>query len=407
MADQPNDVVIVGGGLIGRTLAVALVSQQPDLAVTVVDAAGDTRAPDDRASAITAAARRMLMRIGVWPDVAPGAEPMHAMTLTDSSTRDAIRPELLSFEGDVEPGEPFAFMVPNADLMTALERRGDDLGLTVRRDRALIFDADPETATTVLALAGGERLNARLLVAADGVRSRLRAIAGIDTVGHGYDQLGLTATVAHERPHGGRAIQHFLPGGPFAILPLAGNRSAIVWTEARDIAERLAALDDFTFELELERRFGTMLGPITLAGGRHAYPLILQIARRFVADRFALVGDAAHTIHPLAGQGLNIGLADVAALAEVAIDTHRLGLDIGGPEPLERYERWRRGEVVRMGLATDGLNLLFSNDSELTRLIRAAGLAMVDRARPLKRAFIREASGLAADAPRLLRGEPV
>jgi 2-octaprenyl-6-methoxyphenol hydroxylase len=212
-------------------------------------------------------------------------------------------------------------------------------------------------------------------------------------------------TVGHERDHGGRAEEHFLPAGPFAILPLKGNRSSIVWTEAKGEAERIVALPDDAFHAELEQRFKLHLGEITAVGARRVHPLGFFVARSFIAERIALVGDAAHVIHPIAGQGLNMGLKDVAALAEVIVDAARLGLDPGSATVLERYQRWRRFDTVTMGIATDGLNRLFSNRSDALRLLRDVGLGLVDRVPNLKRLFIREAAGLVGDVPKLLRGE--
>ena len=247
-------------------------------------------------------------------------------------------------------------------------------------------------------------LAARLLVAADGARSKLRERAGIATHGWDYGQSAIVTTVAHERDHGGRAEEHFLPAGPFAILPLTGRRSSIVWTET-DAAERIIALPDDEFHAELEKRFGLHLGDIAVVGPRRAFPLGLQVARTFIGERLALIGDAAHVIHPIAGQGLNMGLRDVAALAEAIVDAARLGLDPGGPDVLERYQRWRRFDTMTMGVATDGLNRLFSNRSDVLRLVRDVGLGLVERIPALKRVFIREAAGFTGEVPKLLRGE--
>jgi 2-octaprenyl-6-methoxyphenol hydroxylase len=246
---------------------------------------------------------------------------------------------------------------------------------------------------------------ARLLVAADGAHSSIREQAGITTHGWDYKQAGIVTTVEHERDHNGRAEEHFLPAGPFAILPLKGRRSSIVWTEEANEAARIVALSDEAFHGELEKRFGLHLGEIRAIGGRRAYPLGLYVARAFIAERIALVGDAAHVIHPIAGQGLNLGLRDVAALAEAIADAARLGLDIGGAQVLDRYQQWRRFDTMAMGLATDGLNRLFSNRSDMLRVVRDVGLGLVERAPAVKEFFIREAAGLTGEVPKLLRGE--
>ncbi|MEA2991695.1 MAG: 2-octaprenyl-6-methoxyphenol hydroxylase [Alphaproteobacteria bacterium] len=254
-------------------------------------------------------------------------------------------------------------------------------------------------------LSDGTTIAARLLVAADGARSAIRERAGIVTHGWDYGQSGIVTTVTHERDHNGRAEEHFLPAGPFAILPLKGRRCSIVWTEESREADRIVALPDGAFHAELEKGFGLHLGDIKAEGPRRAFPLGLHIARSFIGERLALVGDAAHVIHPIAGQGLNMGLKDVAALAEAIVDAARLGLDPGGADVLERYQRWRRFDTMQMGIATDGLNRLFSNRSDLLRVVRDIGLGLVDRAPPLKQLFIREAAGLVGEVPRLLKGE--
>jgi 2-octaprenyl-6-methoxyphenol hydroxylase len=279
--------------------------------------------------------------------------------------------------------------------------------MLITGDAVVDFAVSP--GAVVVSTRNGARFRAALLVAADGARSSLRALAGIDTVGWSYGQSGIVATVAHAKPHGGRAEEHFLPGGPFAILPLkqvgGENRSSLVWTEPTDLAEHLVGLDPMSFGVELTRRFGHRLGEHRVVDTPRAFPLGLQIARRFVKERFALVGDAAHTIHPIAGQGLNLGYRDAAALAETIVEAHRLGLDIGAKINLERYERWRRFDTVEMGLVTDGLNRLFSNDNALLRAARDLGLSLTERMPAVKGLFMAEAGGATETAPRLLRGE--
>ncbi|MTI44019.1 2-octaprenyl-3-methyl-6-methoxy-1,4-benzoquinol hydroxylase [Roseibium hamelinense] len=406
-ADQRFDVVIAGGGYVGLSLSLALQKADPALSVAVVDPKPmDQLASDPRASAIAAAASRMLDQLGLWSELLPSAQPINEMIVTDSKLRDVVRPVFLTFDGEVTKGEPFAHMVPNGKMMPALHNAAKALGVQFfALDTALTFRS--ETTKTLVQLKSGASIEARLLVAADGVRSKLRSLAGIKTVHWDYGQSGIVTMVKHERPHDGRAEEHFLPAGPFAILPLPGNRSSLVWTEKTADAERLVKSDDFTFELELERRFGHHLGKIELGGPKNAYPLGLTLAREFVRPRFALIGDAAHGIHPIAGQGLNLGFKDVAALAEVIVDARRLGQDIGSSDVLERYQRWRRFDTLQMGIVTDVLNRLFSNDNDMLRAVRDFGLGLVDRMPGLKSQFISEASGFAGPAPKLLSGEPI
>jgi 2-octaprenyl-6-methoxyphenol hydroxylase len=398
-------VVIAGGGYVGLSLALALKAGAAGLPVTVVDA-GRGPAADERASAVAAAARRMLARLGVWDEIAPEAQPITEMTVTDSRTDDRVRPVFLTFAGEAEAGEPFAHMVPNRALTGALERAATAAGVAVLRPQT-VTDFAVGPARVTVTLGDGGRHEAALLVAADGVRSRLRQLAGIGTVGWDYGQSGIVATVRHARPHGGRAEEHFLPAGPFAVLPLKGERASLVWTERTETARWLVAADDALFAAELRHRFGNRLGPVEPVGPRHAYPLGLTLARAFVRPRFALCGDAAHGIHPIAGQGLNLGFRDAAALAETVVEAHRLGLDIGSPAVLEDYQRWRRFDTLRMGVTTDILNRLFSNDNPLLRMVRDVGLGLVDRLPELKRQFIRQAAGDEGRLPRLLAGEAI
>lgn len=409
MDDRPSttpiDVAIAGGGFAGLALAIALrQALGPRISVCVADPAFKRAELEDaRATAIAAAARRLLQAIGVWERVAPEAQPINEMIITDSRLRDVTRPQFLNFAGEIEPGEPFAHMIENQVLLRALMQRAREAGLDLAPMSITGFGR--ARAHLDASFDDGRRVACRLLVAADGARSRLRELAGISVYGWSYSQSGIVTTVAHERDHHGRAEEHFLPAGPFAILPLTGRRSSIVWVEESATAQRLVALSDEFFLGELERRFGLHLGELALAGPRRAHPLSLFVARSFVGERLALIGDAAHVIHPVAGQGLNLGLRDVAALAESVTDAMRLGLDPGGAAVLDRYQRWRRFDTMMMGVATDGLNRLFSNDSDLVRLVRDVGLGLVDRLAPLKRLFIREAAGLTGDVPKLLRGE--
>ena len=401
------DVLIAGAGYVGLAIAVAIVEARPSLKVAVVDAAPpDVWRRDGRSSAIAAAACRMLEQVGCWAEIEPQAQAITDMIVTDSRTADPVRPVFLTFGGEVAPGEPFAHMVDNKVLNGALRKRAAALGIDIIEGVAVDHFATGPSHVSI-ALADGVSIDARLLVAADGVRSKLRDMAGIKTVHWDYGQSGIVCTVAHERPHRGRAEEHFLPAGPFAILPLKGNRSSIVWTERTEDANRIVAEDDLVFETELEQRFGLKLGEIRVEGGRKAWPLGLTLARAFVAPRFALAGDAAHGIHPIAGQGLNMGFRDAAALAEVIVEADRLGQDIGALDMLQQYERWRRFDTVQMGVTTDVLNRLFSNDIGPLRALRDFGLGLVDRMPRMKNYFIGQASGISPAAPRLLRGEAI
>jgi 2-octaprenyl-6-methoxyphenol hydroxylase len=400
-----RSIVIGGGAFAGLALALALrQGLGAEVAVIVADPALAVRpSRDGRATAIVAACRRLFGALGVWGDIASTAQPILDMVVTDSRLEDATRPVFLTFAGHVEPGEPFAHMVENRYLIDALVTRTTAHGIDLRATAVTSYDAHADGINVTLA--DGTVVDASLLVAADGARSKLRERAGIATHGWDYDQSGIVVTVGHERDHHGRAEEHFLPAGPFAILPLTNNRSSLVWTEKRSEAARIIALGETEFLSELEQRFGLHLGEIKVLDKPRAFPLGYFVARSFIADRLALVGDAAHVIHPIAGQGLNLGLKDVAALAEVVVDAARLGIDLGQGDVLERYQRWRRFDTMAMGLATNSLNVLFSNKSALLRTVRDIGLGLVDRAPPLKEMFIRQAAGLSGEVPRLLKGE--
>jgi 2-octaprenyl-6-methoxyphenol hydroxylase len=403
-------VVIAGGGLAGLSLALALTRAAGDaLEVVMADPAlrRDPRG-DRRAYAIAAAARRMLGALGVWERVAPAAQPILDMAITDSRLHDPVRPVFLTFAGEREAGEPFAHMVEGGDLTAALVEACREAGVVLKPAAVERFEA--RAGAIAVTLAGEAPVDAALLVAADGGRSKLRDEAGIGWISWPYRQDAIVATVAHERDHQGRAVEHFLPSGPFAILPLRpggalGHRSSIVWTERSEAVPHLLQSDPQDLLGELERRFGLQLGRIEFETKPQAHPLSFGVARRFAAERLALLGDAAHVIHPIAGQGLNLGFHDAAALAEVITDAVRLGLDPGGADVLDGYERARRVDITAMGIVTDGLNRLFSNDALPVRLVRDLGLGLVDRMPTLKGFFIREAAGLAGRRSRLLRGE--
>ncbi|MBB4351014.1 MULTISPECIES: ubiquinone biosynthesis hydroxylase [Rhizobiaceae] len=402
------DMMVVGAGYVGLAAAVAVKQAAPHLNIEVVEAApAHVWEKDERASAIITAASKMLDVLGVWDDILVHSQPINRMIVTDSRTSDPVRPVFLTFDGEIEEGKPFAHMVPNVEMVRALRGAAERLGIAIRHGLSATAFTTTNTSTTVT-LSDGSTIETKLLVACDGVRSKLRDMAGIRTVNWQYGQSGIVTTVAHERPHEGVAEEHFLPSGPFAILPLPNNRSSLVWTERTDDAERLIASDDLIFEDELQRRFGHKLGELTVVGGRKAFPLGLTLSRAFVAPRFALAGDAAHGIHPISGQGLNLGFKDVAALAETIVEADRLGLDIGSLNVLERYQSWRRFDTFRMGVTTDVLNRLFSNDITPIRIARDFGLGLVERMPKLKDFFITQAAGTGAEGnPKLLAGEQI
>ncbi len=404
------DVAIAGGGFAGRALALALAKLAPQgfrIALIDTETAQASGADDARALALTAATRNLLAALDLWEPLAPSAQAIEAIEITDSSLNAALRPHFLGFDTELKHDGAMAYIVEHGVLSRVLA------GAVARTEAIEIFAPDTvadyaaDAFKVTARLGSGKTIEASLLVAADGKRSRLRERAGIKCVGWSYPQIGIVTTVAHARAHHGKAVQHFLPSGPFAMLPLPGNRCSIVWTEDRARGEAIMALDEAGFLAELSKRFGFRLGEISLAGPRQSFPLDMQIARAFVADRLALIGDAAHVVHPLAGQGLNIGMRDVAALAETLVEATRLGLDIGSAATLERYSRWRRFDSAFSAAVMDGLNRLFSNDNAPLRTLRDLGLGLVDRAPALKRFLVSEAAGATGTLPRLLKGERI
>lgn len=400
----PVDVLIIGGGIAGLTLACAL----GGAGVTVVLV--EPQAPehltsaafDGRTTAVAAGSRAVLAAIGVWQGMAAEAQP-----ILDIRVSDGRSPLFLHYDHREVGAAALGYIIENRAIRRALLDRLDGLpGVTLTTGRQ-VTRLERDAALARATLDDGQVVAARLAVAADGRNSPTRRAAGIGTDAWRYGQTGIVCTVHHEFDHRGVAQEHFLPVGPFAILPMTGRRSSIVWTEREDLAPDLLALDEADFLAELELRFGDYLGRLEVVGPRFSYPLGLMNARRYCAPRLALAADAAHVIHPIAGQGLNIGWRDVAALAEVVIDALRLGGDPGSDVTLRRYERWRRVDNAMMLAATDALNRLFSNDIVPVRLARDAGLAAVNRLPALKRLFMRHAMGVLGDLPRLVRGEPL
>ncbi|MDF1794291.1 MAG: UbiH/UbiF/VisC/COQ6 family ubiquinone biosynthesis hydroxylase [Thalassobaculaceae bacterium] len=399
------DTVIVGAGLSGLTVALALA--EAGLSSVIVDRV-DPRAAvagrsDIRTTAISLSSRRMLTVLGAWQAVSDDAEPILDIRVSDAGARRSLHYDHAEV-GD----EPMGHIVGNgalkASLLDRLAGQGD-----------LVHFAGPGSAAALEVTAGratltledGRLLSAPLVIAADGRMSRLRALAGIRHTTSDYHQSSIVDTIAHSESHRNMAHERFLPGGPLALLPLSGQRSALVWTERTAVAERIAKLDDAAFSAALEERFGESLGTLTPIGPRRTYPLSLIVAEAIIADRVALVGDAAHAIHPIAGQGFNLGLRDVAALAEVLADSARLGLDVGSLPVLRDYQRRRRFDTMSLVAATDGLTRLFSNDIAPIKAVRRIGLSMVEQVPVLRRAAIRHAMGTLGTLPRLLRGEPV
>jgi 2-octaprenyl-6-methoxyphenol hydroxylase len=402
-----TEVAIVGGGLVGLSLALAL-ARGGISSVTVDPESPALRAADafdGRASALALGSVRVLRGIGMWGALAAEASPIRDIRVSDGDSS-----LFLHYDHRELGDEPFGYIVENRFIRRALYA---SLALEPRAvlrapDKALDVRSTPTHAEATLA--SGATLRASLIVACDGRPSPLREAAGIEALRWNYEQSGLVCSIAHEKPHNGIAHERFLPAGPFAVLPLndapdGTHRASIVWTERAELAELFARLPEDEFCDEIHERFGWGLGAIRLAGPRWVYPLVFVQAKKFHDGRLALAGDAAHGIHPIAGQGLNLGLRDVAALAEVLVDAKRLGLDPGSAERLEAYARWRGLDTVSMSAVTDGLLRLFSNDIAPLKLARDLGLAAVQAMPPVKRAFMRHAMGTMGSLPRLMRGE--
>jgi 2-octaprenyl-6-methoxyphenol hydroxylase len=400
------DIVIGGGGMVGLALALALA--RGGLRVVVADPVPPAKtvdaAFDGRVSAISYSSVRMLEVLDVWPAIRDRAQPIHDILVTDARLDRTPSPFSLHFDHR-EIGAPMGFIAENRDIRAALIACIERTESITLESPASVTELKPDGEQIGITLNTGRELRIGLFLAAEGRESPSREQMEIGLISWAYPQRGIVATVEHEKPHNGVAYEHFLPSGPFAILPMTGNRSSLVWTEREDLADGIMQLPAAEFEAEVARRFGAHLGAVRADGPRWSYPLRFHLARSYVRPRFALVGDAAHGIHPIAGQGLNLGFKDVAALAEVVLEAARLGLDFGAIDVLRRYERWRRFDSFALAAATDALNRLFSNDIAPLRLARDIGLGIVDGIGPLRRFFMRHAGGDIGKLPRLLRGE--
>jgi len=404
--DHDSDILIVGGGLNGPALALA--AARAGLSSTVIDAlpapmreAGDF---DGRAYALALASVRLLRNLGVWERVAGHAQPMLEIKVTDGRAGEGPSPFFLHFDhAEIEEG-PMGHMLEDRFLRRALIAAMEETPQITQLSAEEVVAQEASAQGVTLILASGKTLKGRLLIGADGRGSGTARRAGIARTGWGYGQTALVAAIEHALPHHGIAHQFFMPPGPLAILPLPGNVSSIVWSESDATAARFAALSDSDFMEVLRPRFGDFLGDIALRGKRFTYPLSLTVANSFVAERLALVGDAAHGMHPIAGQGLNAGLRDVAALAQVMGDAARRGEDIAAADVLARYQQWRRFDTATLALTTDLTNRLFSNDNPLLRAARDLGMGAIAHLPGLRRGFIREAAGLTGELPALMKG---
>ena len=396
------DIVIGGGGLVGLSLGIALAKS--GLEVVVVDSQDPARMRktkfDGRVCSISYGSKLVLEGIGLWDSLNAEAEPILDIRVSDQNSS-----LFLHFDHREIGEHPLGWIVENRNTRKALFEVASTYSNLLYLAPLSVRSFESCAWFTELHLTDGRTVKAPLAIAADGRNSLLRQMSGIDIAGWQYSQTGIVCTIQHEKPHLGIAHERFLPAGPFAVLPINGNRSSIVWTEKTNLVKNLLTMDDEEFLAELKQRLGNFLGQVHVVGPRWTYPIELSHAQHYVSERLALVGDAAHAIHPLAGQGFNLGIRDVAILAELIVDRYRLGMDIGAIDLLSRYERWRRFDSVSLIVVTDGLNRLFSNNSEPVRLIRDVGLAAVNRTPLLKKLFMRHAMGLVGELPRLSRGE--
>ncbi|MCF6316769.1 MAG: FAD-dependent monooxygenase [Marinosulfonomonas sp.] len=404
-----SDILIIGGGLNGPALALALADG--GFSVTIIDAlpanARGDAGFDGRGYALALASQRLLAAIGVWGDVAANSQPINEVKITDGRAGEGPSPWMLHFNSNELAEGPMGYMVEDRYLYRAFQAGLKKHPLITQLNSETVIEQDVGVAHVTVQTASGKSLTGRILIGSDGRKSDTAARAGIKRHGHDYNQTALVCAIEHALPHHGIAHQFFMPPGPLAILPLPGNRCSIVWSEETQEAARINALPDADYLAYLRPRFGSFLGKIKLAGARFTYPLNLTLADHFIAPRLALIGDAAHGVHPIAGQGLNLGLRDVGALAEVLIEAKRRGEDIGAVDVLERYQAWRRFDTTTLAMATDGFNKLFSNDNSMLRLGRDIGLGIVNAIPTLRQHFIREAAGLTGDVPKLLQGRQI
>ena len=402
MTDLTADILIIGGGPVGGSLACALASAGMTSLIVDRAPAENQVAPtfDGRTTAIAQAPKKMLERIGLWDALGEAVSPILDIRVADGRSR-----LFLHYDHEDVGEDALGFMIENRHLRQAVLTAGAAQSEITYLAPAEIADLSRTETGISAGLEDGRHVTAALVVGADGRQSFVREHAGLPLTQWPYHQSGIVCTVGHEKPHHNIAHEHFYPAGPFAILPLTGNRSSIVWTESEEDAARIVALPAPDFLHELEQRYGDFMGRLEVIGPRSSYPLSLQYTKTSTANRLALAGDSAHGLHPIAGQGLNMGLRDVAALAEVLAEARRLGLDIGAAHVLQKYDRWRRFDNTMMLASTDGLNRLFSNDIPPVRIARDLGLAAVNRAGPLKNFFMHQAMGLTGNLPRLLKGE--
>ena len=397
-----TDVLIIGGGLVGGTLACALAQSGVKAVAVDLDPPATQLEPiyDGRSSAISLSSQRVLETVGIWRYMTEGAAAIDEIRVTDGNS-----PLFLHYDHKEVGDDPLGWIAENRVMRHGIFQRFTELDDAVLLAPAKLKSYERGPDGVRAEMADGTTVSAALLVGADGRKSRIREDAGIGLAFFDYHQTGIVLTLAHEKPPKNVAQEPFLPSGPFAILPLPGNRSSIVWTEKNHLIPTFMAMDDETFMSELKSRFGDFLGEIEVIGPRFAYPLTIQFADAYIAPRLALVGDAAHGMHPIAGQGMNMGVRDVAALTEILVEAKRLGLDLGSTAVLERYPRWRRFDNWAMLALTDVLNRLFSNDIAPIRIARDIGLAVVNKIPPLRKTLMRHAMGVVGDLPKLMRGE--